>query len=193
MALAPLATIADLTARGVTVEPSETTIVNTYLDVASTIVRDAAGCPISEVISTVTLEGVAATRLFLPGQPVTAVSDVEIDMVAVTDYRLTNGALWRSQGWTGLCEPSAVTLTMTHGLDPVPADIVDMVCRMAAQALLAFRGGDPAPRQVTSERIGDYAVTYADTESGVMSLTTYQANKLAARFGNGGASVVKMR
>lgn len=193
MALAPLATIADLTARGVTVDPSETTVVNTYLDVASTIVRDAAGSPVSEVISTVTLEGVAATRLFLPGQPVTAVSDVEIDMVAVTDYRLTNGALWRSQGWTGLCEPSAVTLTMTHGLDPVPADIVDMVCRMAAQALLAFRGGDPAPRQVTSERIGDYAVTYADTESGVMSLTNHQANKLAARFGNGGASVVKMR
>jgi hypothetical protein len=85
-----------------------------------------------------------------------------------------------------------VTLTMTHGLDPVPADIVDLVCRMAAQALLAFRGGDPAPRQVSSERIGDYSVTYADTESGVMSLTTYQANKLAARFGNG-AGMVKLR
>jgi hypothetical protein len=192
MAIAPLATIADLTARGVTVDPSETTVVNTYLEVASTIVRDAAGCPISEVISTVALEGVAATRLFLPGQPVTAVSDVEIDGVAVTDYRLTNGTLWRSQGWTGLCEPAAVTLTMTHGLDPVPADIVDLVCRMAAQALLAFRGGDPAPRQVSSERIGDYSVTYADTESGVMSLTTYQANKLAARFGNG-AGMVKLR
>jgi hypothetical protein len=192
MALAPLATVADLTARGVTVDSSETTVVNTYLEVASSIVRDAAGCPISEVISTVTLEGGAATRLFLPGQPVTAVSDVEIDGVAVTDYRLTNGALWRSQGWTGLCEPSAVTLTMTHGLDPVPADIVDLVCRMAAQALLAFRGGDPAPRQVSSERIGDYSVTYADTESGVMSLTTYQANKLAARFGNG-AGMVKLR
>jgi hypothetical protein len=193
MALAPLATVADLEARGVTVLPSETTIVGTYLDVASTIVRDAAGCPISEVISTVTLEGVAATRIFLPGQPVTAVSDVEIDGVAVTDYRLTNGALWRSQGWTGLCEPSAVTLTMTHGLDQVPADIVDMVCRMAAQSLLSLRSGDPAPRQLTSERIGDYAVTYADTESGVMSLTNYQAAKLAARFGNGGTTMVRIR
>jgi hypothetical protein len=45
---------------------------------------------------------------------------------------------------------------------------------------------------VSSERIGDYSVTYADTESGVMSLTTYQANKLAARFGNG-AGMVKLR
>jgi hypothetical protein len=192
MALAPLATVADLEARGVTVGTSETAIVGTYLDVASTIVRDAAGCPVSEVISTVTLEGASGATLFLPGQPVTAVSDVQIDGVAVSDYRLTNGALWRSCGWSGRLAPSAVTLTMTHGLDPVPADIVDLVCRMAAQALLAFRGGDPAPRQVSSERIGDYSVTYADTESGVMSLTTYQANKLAARFGNG-AGVVKLR
>jgi hypothetical protein len=191
MALAPLATVADLEARGVTVGPSETAIVGTYLDVASTIVRDAAGCPIGAAVSTVTLEGVAATRIFLPGQPVTAVSDVEIDGVAVTDYRLTNGALWRSQGWTGLCEPAAVTLTMTHGLTTVPADIVDLVCRLAAQSLLAFRSGDPAPRQLTSERIGDYAVTYADTESGVMSLTPFQRNRLAARFGNGGPSMAR--
>jgi hypothetical protein len=86
-----------------------------------------------------------------------------------------------------------VTLTMTHGLDQVPADIVDMVCRMAAQSLLSLRSGDPAPRQLTSERIGDYAVTYADTESGVMSLTNYQAAKLAARFGNGGTTMVRIR
>jgi hypothetical protein len=46
---------------------------------------------------------------------------------------------------------------------------------------------------LTSERIGDYAVTYADTESGVMSLTNYQAAKLAARFGNGGTTMVRIR
>jgi len=184
MALAPLATVADLESRGVAVDPSEVTVVNTYLDVASTIVRDAAGCPISEAVSTVTLEGVADTRLHLPGQPVAAVSDVFVDGVAVSDYRLTNGALWRSQGWTGV-EPSAVELTMTHGLPAVPADIVDMVCRMAAQALVSFRGGDVAPRQVDSERIGDYAVTYSDAETGTMSLTDFQRNRLAARFGGG--------
>jgi hypothetical protein len=188
MVLAPLATVADLEARGVTVDAAEVAIVGTYLDVASTIVRDAAGCPISEAVSTVTLEGVAATRLHLPGQPVTAVSGVSVDGVAVTDYRLTNGALWRSQGWSG-CEPAVVELTMTHGLPTVPADIVDMVCRMAAQALVAFRGGDPAPRQVTSERIGDYAVTYADTDTGTMSLSDFQRNRLAARFGAGTAMV----
>lgn len=193
MALAPLATVADLEARGVSVDPSEVTVVETYLGVASTIVRDAAGATISEAVSSIALEGDTATRLRLPGQPVTAVSDVVVDGVAVTDYQLTNGSLWRAQGWTGACTPSVVELTMTHGLDPVPADVVDMVCRMAAQALIAFRGGDPAPRQVTSERIGDYAVTYADTDTGTMALSDFQRNRLAARFGNGGAAMVRFR
>lgn len=193
MALAPLATVADLEARGVVVDASETTIVETYLAVASSIVRDAAGSPISEEISTISLEGGAEQRLHLPGQPVTAVSNVSVDGLAVTDYRLTNGALWRSQGWQHGCDPSAVELTMTHGLATVPADIVDMVCRMAAQSLVAFRGGDIAPRQVDAERIGDYSVEYADSETGTMSLTDYQRNRLAARFGNGGAGMVRFR
>jgi len=193
MAHDPLATIADLEARGVTVDASETTIVNTYLAVASTLVRDAAGCPISEAVSTISLEGVAYERLRLPGQPVTAVSDVFMEGVEVTDYRLTNGALWRSCGWQSGDTPSVVDLTMTHGLAEVPADIVDMVCRMAAQALIAFRGGDVAPRQVDSERIGDYSVSYSDAETGTMSLSDFQRNRLAARFGNGGATVVKFK
>jgi uncharacterized short protein YbdD (DUF466 family) len=42
---------------------------------------------------------------------------------------------------------------------------------------------------VTSERIGDYAVTYADTDTGTMSLSDFQRNRLAARFGAGTAMV----
>lgn len=193
MVLAPLATVADIAARGVTVDPSEVTVVNTYLAVASTIVRDAAGSPISAAVSSIALEGDSATRLRLPGQPVTAVSDVAVDGVAVTDYRLTNGALWRSCGWSGACAPAVVELTMTHGLDSVPADIVDLVCRLAVQALIAFRNGDLAPRQVDSERIGDYAVTFSDAETGTMSLSDFQRNRLAARFGSGGARMVRFR
>lgn len=190
----PLATVADMEARGVVVDPSEVTIVNTYLDVASSVVRDAAGCPISEELSTILLEGQRGARLFLPGQPVTSVTDVSVDGVALaaTDYRLTNGALWRDRGWTGCEAPTIVELTMTHGLDPVPSDIVDMVCRMAAQALVAYRGGDVAPRPVESERIGDYAVTYTDAETGTFVLTDFQRNRLAARFGNGGATMVRL-
>jgi len=189
MALAPLATVADIEVRGVAVAPAEVAVTEVYLAAASSLVRDAAGCPISEEISTLSLEGHAGTRLVLPGQPVTAVSDVALDGVAVTDYRLTNGALWRSQGWAAHVAPATVELTMTHGLPDVPADIVEMVCRMATQALLAFREGDPAQRRVDSERIGDYSVEYSDAETGVMALTDVQTRKLAARFGNTAAMV----
>lgn len=185
MALAPLATIADLTARGVTVDSSELAAVNVYLDVASTLVREAAGSPISETVSTVTLEG-RGTRLHLPGAPVAAVSDVLVDGVAVSDYRLLSGALTRSCGFD---DGTEVTVTYTHGLSTVPADIVDLVCRLAGQELAALRSGETASRAVESERIGDYSVKYADTETGTMVLSSFQRNRLAARFGGGARAV----
>ncbi|WP_329544696.1 hypothetical protein OG548_08240 [Streptomyces sp. NBC_01356] len=192
MALDPLATVADLVARGVTVEPSEESAVATYFEVASAIVRDAAGSPISSTVSTVTLEG-TGFRLHLPGQPVTAVSAVLVDGVAVTDYRLLSGALARSCGFPVGGE---VTVTYTHGLPTVPADIVDLVCRMVGQALVKFRESPEAAiasKPVIQERIGDYSVTYAyELTYSDMELPKYLRRRLAARFGNG-ASLVKSR
>ena len=195
--MASLASIADLTARGITVEPSETAVVQQYLDVASAVVRDAAGSPISQTTGTVKLEGFAAQWLRLPGQPVSAVSAVSIDGTAVTDYKLRSGALWRESGWKPTSEPSEVSVTYTHGLATVPADIVDLVCRLAVQALVALRAGGAeaaaAARPVTSERIGDYAVTYdTSTDMGTMTLSDWQRDRLAARFG-GGAAAVRLR
>jgi hypothetical protein len=181
-----LATTADLEARGVTVDASEETVVETYLAVASAAIRDAAGSNISQSTVTVLLDGTCEQRLRLPGAPVSAVHAVTLDEVPLLDFRLSNGALWRSAGWRG----DEVSVTYTYGIPAVPADIVDLACRMAAQSLAAFRGGDPAARPVTSERIGDYAVTYADTESGTMTLTDSQRNRLAARFGAGPGVVV---
>jgi hypothetical protein len=179
MALDPLATIADLEARGVSVDETETAVVGTYLAVASGLVREAAGTPISETVSTVTLEG-RGSRLVLPGQPVTAVSAVSVDGVAVTDYRLMNGALTRPCGFHGV----EVSVTYTHGFATVPADIVDLVCRLAAQTLLSFREGDPVGRTATSVRIGDYSVTYSDAETGTLTLSDFQRKRLASRFGS---------
>ncbi|MER5687425.1 hypothetical protein [Streptomyces sp. NPDC002205] len=177
--MADLATIADLTARGITVSQAEEAIVSTYLAVASSAIRDAAGSNISQLTVTVILDGTREARLRLPGAPVTAVHSVTLDEVPVLDAKLSNGALWRSAGWIG----DVVSVTYTYGLAPVPADIVDLTCRLAANALTAYRNGDPAARQVASERIGDYAVTYADAESGTMTLTDSQRARLAARFG----------
>ncbi|MEV4936342.1 hypothetical protein [Streptomyces zaomyceticus] len=198
MALDPLATAADLTARGLTVDPGEATIVDTYLDVASTAVREAAGTAISQTTSTVTVEGEPGPWLTLPGQPVTAVATVLLDGVAVTDWQLVSGRLWRACGWTSGCGPSLVDVTQTHGLAVVPADIVDLVCRMTAGALKAQRAeedgsGLAADKVITSERLGDYAVTYAsDGRITEMDLPQYWRERLEARFG-GGAHALKSR
>lgn len=193
MALDPLATVADLEARGVTVDDSEADAVATYLDVASAIVRDAAGSPISRTTSTVTLEGEPVQRLHLPGPPIQSVSAVSVDGVEVTDWRLVSDALVRAAGWARDRTPSLVEVSYTHGLSMVPADVVDLVCRLAGQALAALRSGDAMGRAVSQERIGDYTVTYADTETGTMTLTAFQRQRLAARFGAGAGTVVRAR
>ena len=146
MALEPLATVDDLEARGLTVDPGETSIVNVYLGVASTAVREAAGTAITRTTSTITLEGVPGQRLTLPGAPIVSVDSVKVDGRTVTDWRLRSERLWRAAGWCGW-EPSEV--------------------------------------EVTSERLGDWSVTYAaDGRVTEMELTQFWRERLAARFGN---------
>ena len=199
MALPTLATIADLESRGVTVDPAEETAVAVFLETASAIIRDAAGSPISRTTGTITLAGTEGTRLHLPAGPVTVVSSVELDGSAVTDYRLTNGALWRSCGWQTGCEPSEVAVTYTHGYDPVPADVVDLTCRLTARQLVALRdsgdGTGLADRVLMQERIGDYSVMFAngstDQSFSDVELPAYMRARLFARFGPGPAVVVR--
>lgn len=198
MALAALATLADLANRGLTVEPGEeTTVATTYLDVASTAVREAAGVPISQGTSTVALDGPVSQWLTLPGPPIISVASVAIDGEAITDWRLRAHRLWRPAGWSPGCGPSDVEVVQTHGLDPVPSDIVDLVCRITATALADYRadpeGAGLAAGDIRAERIGDYSVTYGD--SGLittMELPDYLRERLAARFG-GGATLVTFR
>ncbi|MGW2260277.1 hypothetical protein ACWCXE_21045 [Streptomyces sp. NPDC001780] len=188
MALEPLATMDDLTARGLTVDASETGIVAVYLRVASAAVREAAGTAISRTTSTLTLEGVPGRRLTLPGPPVISVATVAIDGRPVTDWRLVSQRLWRADGWTGW-EPSEVDVTYAHGLADVPDDIIDLVCRMTAAALVAYRSDDggtglAADKEVTSERLGDWSVTYgADGRITEMELPQHWRERLLARFG----------
>jgi hypothetical protein len=198
MALDPLATLADLADRGLTVEAgTETTVATTYLYVASTAVREAAGVPISQATSTISLEGEAGEWLTLPGPPILSVASVEIDGETVTDWRLRNHRLWRACGWAPGCGPSEVEVVQTHGLAVVPSDIVDLVCRIAATAFADYRsdpdGAGLAAGDIRAERIGDYSVTYGS--SGLitsMELPDYLRERLAARFG-GGVAVVRSR
>lgn len=190
-----LATTDDLDARGITWD--DQALAELFLGVASAAVRDAAGCPISRMTSTVALFGDCGTRLALPGQPVISVTTVILDgitLVAGTDWALANGELIRRRGWASLrLLPSPVTVTYVHGLAVVPADLVDLVCRMVATALQAAAGEDGeglAVDDVTAERLGDYSVSY-DADSGLteMDLSTRTRKRLRARFGGGVAMV----
>lgn len=190
MALAPLATVADLEARGVTVDPAETSAVESFLATASAAVREAAGSPISETTSTVTLEGGPSLRLRLPGQPISSVAEVTVDGDPVTDWTLRTGSLVRDAGWQPGRTPSEVEATYTHGLPEVPADIVDLVCRIACRSLVALResptDGGLAASPLVSERIGDYSAVYSYTTPlhSDAELPEYLRKRLAARFGN---------
>nr|WP_278458726.1 hypothetical protein [Thermobifida fusca]PZN65284.1 MAG: hypothetical protein DIU53_04315 [Thermobifida fusca] len=189
MPLPPLATVADLDARGVTVDEGETVRVETFLASASAAVREAAGCAISETTSTISLPGTPGPWLTLPAPPVSAVDEAPVAGRPVPAGRLVGGGLWRPPGW----QPSVrceVPVPYPPGLPDVPADLVDLVCRIAAATLVASRGNEDgtgiAAGDVRSERIGDYSVTYGD-DGGIteLELPDHLRRRLAARFGGG--------
>ncbi len=197
MALAPLATTDDLDARGIAWD--DQVKAETFLAVASSAIRDAAGCPITEVTSTVDVwPDNAGTDLRLPGSPITAVATVILDGTTLTqdlDYALRQGALFRPCGWLSCGPlPKPVTVTLTHGLPESPEDIVDLACRMAASALVAASaaedGSGLATGNVMSERLGDYYVMY-NSAAGVteMELSPRTFARVRARFGSGTAMV----
>ncbi|WUI02105.1 hypothetical protein OHR68_09945 [Spirillospora sp. NBC_00431] len=197
MTLAPLATTDDLDARTITWD--DQALAETYLGVASASVRDAAGVPISRVTSTVSLFGDDGQWLRLPGPPVISVASVVLDGETLDDYAVVDGFLFRVCGWR-VCGPlpKPAVVTYTHGLADVPADVVDLVCRMAASAILLAEQGEGGSGlvvdRIVSERLGDYAVTY-DKASGTTEMELAQAtrDRLRSRFGGTSAAMVGTR
>lgn len=194
MALPDLATTADLSARGIT----PAAVHDVMLAVASSIVRGAAGSPILETDSTVTLWGLDGSQwLDLPGQPITVVTSVEFDgdtLAADDDYRLVNGRLWGATPWGASCDPLEVVVEITHGLPEVPAHIVQLVCDLAIAGADAATAGAHDPN-VVAEKIDDYAVTFASGAESVataVELPPLTKAWLRSQFG-GGVAVVSYR
>lgn len=191
-----LATIADLEVRNVTV--NDPALAVEMLDVASASIRGAAGSPISQVTSTIRYTGWRSERyLRLAGQPVTAVSTATIDGTAVTDWRLTDGRLWRACGWGVDNGPAEVDVVQTHGLPIVTRDLVDLVCSFAAAGMDAAAGGfgDANRAGKVAERIDDYSVTYAqgaEAVATVMQVPEGTRQWLSSMFG-GSAAIVATR
>lgn len=190
-----LATAGDLSDRGIEHESSAT--LGALLAAASAEVRQAAGVPISRGTWTVDLEAPGGDWLTLPGAPVSDVTDVLVDGHPVADWRRVGSRLWRRRGWRSRSQVAVVTATITGGMDPVPSDIVDLVCGMVGSALPRVESGyasridDPA-----SIRIDDYSESYTvtaeDRLTGAMELPDRTRRRLRARFG-GGATVLATR
>jgi hypothetical protein len=185
MALAPLATTADLDTKGVDVENG--TLVDLMLNAASWIIREAAGNVISQVTSSIKLMAPVGRWMLLPG-PVAAVTAVLVDGDPVTDWKLLNGMLFRSCGWQPWCEPVEVQVTLTHGYAEVPADIVNLCADLAKLGIQsAGQKATPANVVAVSYSIDDYTerLQYSEQARTAMELPDVTKAWLAQRFGSG--------
>lgn len=159
--MADLATSADVAARlGRDLTPVETIKIPALLQDASASVRNYTHQYIEQVIDdTVTLR-VRNARIRLPQRPVTAVSlgaGPPGSFQWLGDDKIFVGSsIPDTFGW----EPwrygiRAVTVTYTHGYNPIPDDIIGVVCSIVMRAL----GREPTDAGMTSESIQGYSYT----------------------------------
>lgn len=196
MALTPLATVADLDARGI--DTTDTVLVDALLASASAAVREAAGVPITETTSTISLPTPVGRRLQLP-PPVSSVSSVSVDGEQVTDWTLVASSLWRARGWQRPGEiPGVVDVTLTFGLPGTPADIVDLVCNLVGAGVKHTEDGYAVRKPGLAgwaEGVDDYRrseqyAQNADQTASPMELPKRTRQWLATRFGGGVWTVV---
>lgn len=98
----------------------------------------------------------------LPQLPVRSVATVLLNGTAITDWFLRKQQLWRLLGWSwNALAPSQVKVTYTHGY-PDGAQMLELA-RSFTFALAGAGYGNPGG--VTSEKIDDYAVSYAAADA----------------------------
>lgn len=118
-------------------------------------------------------------HLWLAEFPVRTVSEVVLDGVAVTDYKLFNQRLWRRCGWlNSYCEPSQALVTYVHGYS-VGAQALQLA-RSVVLGLAAAGYGNPS--QIKSEAIDDYRVTYDEALSR-MEVPSFARDTLIKTYG----------
>lgn len=161
MALAPLATVADLPDQWQAHAKADRA-----LTVASSAIREAAGAAISEVVGTVTVPAPAGKVLTLPGS-VRNVTAVSIDGTTVSDFYEVGNGLWRAQGWG--YQPVPVTVSATFGAAEVPDDIVDMTCQLAVSWLRHDDEGGGSTAGLTGAGIDDANERYSEEAAGQVS------------------------
>lgn len=181
-----LATLADLESYGIDVTDEQAA--SSLLDSVSDAVRSAAGCPITLGEWTVDIPGEQSRKLDLPCRAVRSVSKVLVDGKPVDDWRLLGSSLYREEPWSPFGRiPSVVTVTFTGGWEPIPADIVRLVCSYTAAGLHQLEDGGPGAHVgVSYERVDDAQVSYAqsdETQIDVTELPESTKRSLRNRFG----------
>jgi hypothetical protein len=120
-----------------------------------------------------TTDANGCTQLDPPYRPVTAVSAVRVNGVAIAGWVLRCNLLYRSSGF-GLYRgwgwpPDQVDVDLTYGHSTVPDDVKAAVLESAATGYTRPVGA------VLSEKIDDYAVQYTPTGGGVQLTPSAQA------------------
>ena len=184
------ATTTDLATRlGRTFTVAEAAQASVLLDDATAYLQGELGGQLIESGSTTVTLWAERDRIRLPQWPATSITSVTRDGEAVTGYELRDGYLYAtsspySTGWGD----DPIVVTYDYGLATVPAELVSWTCVLAAGALAQVtRSGALSASGVASERIDDYAVTYASGEM-AFSLPERILTRLKASYG-AGASV----
>jgi len=186
-----LATTGDLAIRNI--DTSNLPLAEDMLAVASAAIRDAAGSPISQTISTIRYDGwLRDKHIRLSGPPIISVFSVTIDGDMVTDWRLqADGRLWRCSGWGVDDGPADVRVMQEHGLPVVPEWTVELVCQLASTGIAAALEGYPSHAGIESEQTPEYSVAYARGADAInaMELPERTRIRLASMFGGSAATV----
>ncbi|MFD7886891.1 hypothetical protein ACFV3O_00045 [Streptomyces albidoflavus] len=167
MAVLPsLVTVAELAALlGRTFTPAQEAQAQALLDQASSVVRAYVRQDLTRETSTLTVSMRRADPVLhrcgglvtLPQRPVVDVESVSVDGVSTQDWwQEGQEILLRSGAWSSpprAHRPPQVTVTYTHGFDPVPGDIKAIVAQAANRVMVN-------PGAVRSETVGGESVTY---------------------------------
>ena len=160
----------------------DTSTATLALQVASQLFVDAAHTRWESNSTTYSQPGVNAYEIVLPNSPVIAVSAVRIAGIAVTDYTVIAGAVYRRLAFGNWWRfpPDLVEVDYTYGYTVIPDDVKGAVLETAGTAYT-----NPVAATV-SEQIDDYVVKSSPNIGGIMltpsaaALAAYYAGVLVA-------------
>jgi hypothetical protein len=193
-------TVADFAARlGRTLTPAQEAQAQALLDDASSVVRAYIRQDITRATTTDTFTMRRADPLLhrcggivtLPQRPVVDIDSVSVNGTVTSDWwQEGNDILVRAWAWD---QPPAahrapqVTVTYTHGWDPVPGDIQAIVIQAANRVMVN-------PSGLRSETVGGESVTYLVPNGGeALGVLLSELEKRALRAYRRSSGTVRLR